>query len=168
MNMPQSLRKLMLIVHITASVGWIGAAGVFLALAIIGLTSPELHKVRAVYLALEIAALYVIVPLSLCSLVSGLVQSLGTSWGLFRHYWVLVKFLLTVFAAFVLLLQIEPIQYIADAAMAATFSVSDMHGARMSLILHSGGGILVLLVAMVLSVYKPRGITRYGWRKQNE
>ena len=33
---------------------------------------------------------------------------------------------------------------------------------------HAGGGLLVLLVAAVLNVYKPRGMTRYGWRKQHE
>jgi hypothetical protein len=26
----------------------------------------------------------------------------------------------------------------------------------------------VLLVILVLNVYKPRGMTRYGWRKQQE
>ena len=28
--------------------------------------------------------------------------------------------------------------------------------------------VAVLLVAVTLSVYKPRGMTRYGWRKQQE
>jgi hypothetical protein len=33
---------------------------------------------------------------------------------------------------------------------------------------HPGVGLLVLLVITVLNVYKPRGMTRYGWRKQQE
>ena len=35
-------------------------------------------------------------------------------------------------------------------------------------LLHAGGGLLVLLVAVTLSVYKPWGMTRYGRRKQHE
>ena len=29
-------------------------------------------------------------------------------------------------------------------------------------------GLVVLIVLTALSVYKPRGMTRYGWRKQQE
>jgi len=35
-------------------------------------------------------------------------------------------------------------------------------------LLHAGGGLLVLLVITVLNMYKPRGLTPYGWRKQYE
>ena len=35
-------------------------------------------------------------------------------------------------------------------------------------LLHSVGGLVVLLVVHVLNVYKPQGVTRYGWRKQQE
>jgi hypothetical protein len=28
--------------------------------------------------------------------------------------------------------------------------------------------LIALIVATVLGIYKPRGLTRYGWRKQNE
>ena len=37
-----------------------------------------------------------------------------------------------------------------------------------SYLLHSGGGLLALLVTTVLAVYKPQGLTPYGWRKQSE
>ena len=33
---------------------------------------------------------------------------------------------------------------------------------------HAGAALLLLLVAVTLSVYKPRGMTRYGQRKQHE
>jgi hypothetical protein len=33
---------------------------------------------------------------------------------------------------------------------------------------HSVGGLLVLLIPLVLNIYKPRGLTRYGWRRQHE
>ena len=124
--------------------------------------------VRAAYLAMELTAWFVIVPLSFASLLTGLVQSLGTTWGLFRHYWVLAKLLLTVLATIVLLLQMESISYIAGVAAETTLSSADLREARISLVVHAGGGLLVLLVPMILSVYKPRGMTRYGRRKQHE
>ena len=34
--------------------------------------------------------------------------------------------------------------------------------------LHAALALLVLLVATVLAVYKPQGMTPYGWRKQHE
>ena len=43
-------------------------------------------------------------PLCFASLFSGLVQSLGTEWGLFRHYWVLFKLLINVLPTALLLL----------------------------------------------------------------
>ncbi len=42
------------------------------------------------------------------------------------------------------------------------------HGGLGGDLLHAGGGLLVLLVITVLNVYKPRGMTPYGWRKQHE
>ncbi|WP_307847695.1 DUF2269 domain-containing protein [Metabacillus bambusae] len=154
--------------HITSTVGWIGAVAVFLALAIAGLTSQDDQMVRASYLSMELTAKFVIVPLSLVSLLSGLVQSFGTKWGLFRHYWVLVKFLLTLLSTIVLLLQLEPISYISGIAAETTLSNVNLRDTRLSLVLHASGGLLVLLVVTTLSVYKPRGMTRYGWRKQNK
>jgi hypothetical protein len=35
-------------------------------------------------------------------------------------------------------------------------------------LLHSIGGTIVLLVILVLNLYKPRGMTPYGWRKQQK
>jgi hypothetical protein len=123
---------------------------------------------RAAYLAMELTPRFVIVPLALASLLTGLIQSLGTPWGLFRHYWVLVKLLLTVFATIVLLVKMELIGYAARLAAEATLSRADLRAAGIQLVVHSAGGLLVLLVAAVLSVYKPPGMTRYGWRKQHE
>jgi hypothetical protein len=160
------LRKLTLTAHVASSVGWLGAVAGFLALAIAGVTSRDAQTVRAVYPAMDLMARFVIVPLALASLVTGLVQSLGTPWGLFRHYWVLIKFIITVVAAAVLLQKLGLISYLADVATETTVASGDLREERMSLVVHAGGGLLVLLVPTVLSIYKPRGLTRYGRRKQ--
>ena len=100
--MTSPLRKFALTAHVISSVGWLGAVAAFLALAVAGLTSRDAQLVRGSYLAMELTGWYVIVPLCLASLATGLVQSLITPWGLFRHYWVLVKFLITVVSAAIL------------------------------------------------------------------
>ena len=117
---------------------------------------------------MELTAWYVIVPLAFASLLTGLVSSLGTQWGLFRHYWVLFKFLLTIVAIIVLLLKLQPISYLAGTAAETALSSSDLRAVRSSLVAHAGGGLLVLLVATTLGVYKPRGMIPYRWRKEYE
>jgi hypothetical protein len=165
-SMAPQLRKLALTAHVASSVGSLGAVAGFLALAIAGLTSQDAQLVRAAYVAMELTAWFVILPLIVTSLLTGLVSSLGTTWGLFRHYWVLVKLLLNALVVIVLLLQMEPISYMADAAARTTLSSADLFGLRRSLVTHAAGGLLVLLVATVLGVYKPRGMTPYGARKE--
>jgi hypothetical protein len=168
MTMAPGLRKLVLTAHIVSSVGWLGAVAGFLALSVAGLTSQDPRLVRGVYVAMDLIVRQVIVPLALASLLIGIVQALGTTWGLFRHYWVLVKLLVTTAAIVVLLLQLEPIGLLARAAAEATLSSSEFRSARLSLVVHAGGGLIVLLVPTVLSVYKPRGMTPYGQRKQDQ
>ena len=168
MTMTPGLRKFALTAHVTSSVGWLGAVAGFLALAVAGLTSQDAQMVRAAYIASGLTAWFVIVPLSFASLLTGLVQALGTTWGLFRNYWVLAKFLLTVLTIIVLLLQMEGIGYMAGVAAETTLSSADLLGLRRTIRTHAAGGLLVLLVTTTLSVYKPRGMTRYGWRKQHE
>jgi hypothetical protein len=167
MIMTRSLSKFVLTAHITSSVGLLGTIAAFLALAIAGLTTHDSQITRSAYLAMPLIAQLVILPLAIASLLTGLIQSLGTSWGLFRHYWVLVKFLLTTFAAVVLLAKMELITYAAKLAGEAILPGADLRAVGFELVIHSAGGLLVLLVPVVLSVYKPRGLTSYG-RKQQE
>ena len=168
MTLTPGVRKLALTAHVTASVGWLGAVAGFLALAIAGLTSQDPQRVRAAYLAMELTGWYVIVPLSLASLITGLVQSLGTPWGLFRHYWVLIKLLINACASVLLLVHMKPTSYLAGAAATTTLSSADLRGVRIQLVADAAAALAILLVATVLSVYKPRGMTAYGRRKLRE
>ena len=165
MTMTPGLRKLALTAHVTSSVGWLGAAVAYLGLAAGALTSQDAGMARAAYLAMESITWFALVPLCLASLTTGLVQSLGTPWGLFRHYWVLFKLLLTVLATIVLLLNTRTVSFLAGVAAETESAVP---GALAGQILHAGVGSLVLLVATALAVNKPRGLTPYGWRKQQE
>ena len=167
MTMTPRLRKFALSTHLTLSVGWIGAVAAYIALDVAAATSQDAQTLRAAYLAMELIARYVIVPLAFASLLTGLVMSLGTKWGLFRHYWVLISLLLTIIATVVLLAETQTISYFADIAADPTTSSDDLRTLGSTLV-HSVGGTVVLLVITVLNVYKPRGLTPYGWRKQHE
>jgi len=167
-TMTPRVRKFALTAHITFSVGWLGAVVAYLALAIAGLTSRDAQMVRAAYLSMELIGWFVIVPFSLAALLTGLVQSLGTQWGLFRHYWIVVKFLLTTGATIVLLRHMQAVSRMSGVAAEPTLSSADFHALRIQLVVHAAGGLLVLLAATTLSVYKPWGMTPYGRRKQHE
>ena len=165
MTMTPSLRKLALTAHLTFSVGWIGAVVAYLALGVAALTSQDAQTVRAAWIAMELTGWFAIVPLALAALLTGVVISLGTPWGLFRHYWVVITLLLTVLATAVLLLHMPTVSFLTDVAREAEATELARLGGDL---FHPGAGLLVLLVIMGLNVYKPRGMTRYGWRKQQE
>lgn len=160
--MAPPLRKAALVAHVGSSVGWIGAVAVSLALAVAGLAASDGRSVRAVYLALEVVGWYGLVPFSVASLLTGLIQGLGSTWGVFRHYWVVVKLVMNLIATGVLLLYTQTLTALADTARAATSSVDELRNP--SPVVHAAAAIALLLVALVLSVYKPRGVTAYGRR----
>jgi hypothetical protein len=160
-SFPRALRKVVLTTHVVTSVGWLGAVVAYLALDVTAATSQDADLVRTAYAAMELVVMSAIVPLALASVVIGVVNALGTTWGLLRHWWVIVKLLLTLVATTVLLLQLPTVRMLAEASRSAA-DPRDLPGT----LAHSIGGLLVLVVVTALSTYKPRGLTRYGWRKQ--
>jgi hypothetical protein len=156
-------RRLALVAHVGTSVGWLGAVLSSLVLAVIGVASHDSALVRGIYPSLEAIGWYALIPLSVASLLTGLVQSLGTTWGLLRHYWVLVKLVMNLFATGVLLLYMQTLSYLAQAARAAPIDGTAGLGTP-SPVLHAAGAVVLLIAALVLSVFKPRGLTGYGRR----
>jgi hypothetical protein len=165
MIMKPGLRKLALSVHLTFSVGWIGAVVSYLALGLTAANSQDVETIRGAWMAMELVGWYVIVPLALASLLTGLIMALGTTWGLFRHYWVLISLALTVFSTVILLLHMPTVSSMADIALEAEGARLEALGGDLG---HPGIGLVVLLAVQVLNLYKPRGLTRYGWRKRQE
>ena len=166
--MTPGIRKFVRTAHITFTVGWLGAVAGFLALAIAGLTSKEAQTVRAAYIAMELITRFVLVPLSFIPLLlTGPLLSLGTPWGLFRHYWIMAKLVINILSTLILLLHMQPISYLAQVATEGTLSSADV-SLQVQMVVASGAASLALLLATGLAVYKPRGMTPYGWRKQYE
>lgn len=160
-------RKFLLVLHVSTSVSLMGAVAGFLVLAIVGLVNSDPTVGRSAYPAMNLLTRILILPLALVSLGVGVVQSLVTPWGLFRHWWIVAKLAINFIVLAVLLVQMRGIRLVAEAA-ASGGSLDGLFGVRASFIFHASGGLVALLVPLVLSIYKPRGLTRYGWRKQAE
>ncbi len=170
MIMSPGVRKLALTAHVASSVGWLGAVGAFLILSIAGLKSERTETVRSAYLAMNMIGQFAIVPLSLAALLTGLIQALGTQWGLFRHYWVLTKFTLTIVATLLLLLhQFNAVAVAATrVSLVPTGALPDVGRLGTQLVFDAAAALVVLLVTTTLSVYKPWGQIGYAERKHEE
>ena len=163
MRLSPRARRLSLTTHVIASVGWLGAVAATLVLAVAGVASQDVRTVRAVYPALEVVGWYALVPLSIASLLSGLTVSLGGKWGLFQHYWVVTKLVINVVASVLLLLYMTTLGTLAETAGSA----AELSAVRSSSpVLHASVALVLLVAAAILSIYKPAGRTRYGWRRQ--
>jgi len=92
--------------------------------------------------------------------------SLGTSWGLFRHYWVVLKLGITVFATVILLIYMGTFRQMAGVAADPVMDLAAVRNA--SPIVHAVLALALLLAATVLGVYKPFGMTAYGIRRLDE
>ncbi len=150
-------------VHIVLSVGWLGAVVSFLALTVWGIVVPDPRVVATAYLAAEPVVRFAIVPLGLGALLSGIIQSVGSPWGLFDYYWVLFKLMFTAVALVVLL------QYVPTVSYFARLAAGDLNNPAglWSYLLHSAGGLLILLLNTVLGVYKPPGLTPWARRRRD-
>jgi hypothetical protein len=166
--MNPNLRKFVRTAHVTVTVGWLGGVASFLVLAVTGLTSPDTELIRGAYLAMDLLTRYLILPLSLVPLLlTGPLLSLATPWGLLRHYWIVVKLVINILSTLILVVHLQPISYLAHVAAERTLSSAD-RGVQVQLVAAALAGLIALLVETALAVYKPRGLTPYGWRKKNE
>lgn len=93
--LPPRLRKIALSAHVVASVSWIGASVCLLALGLTGVLAGEPSVQRAAYIALGVLGSQVLVPVTWATLLSGILLSLGTKWGLFRYWWTLASLVAT-------------------------------------------------------------------------
>lgn len=158
----------MLTTHVIFSVGWLGAVAGFLALNIAALTSQNAQIVRSAYLAMDLIGWDVVLPSCLGALITGLVQSLGTQWGLFKHYWILIKFLLTAGSTFLLLLHMQLIREAARIASETPLPTIELHSLGNNLLTKAVAALLVLVATITISVYKPWGRIKSKQRDNNQ
>lgn len=153
-------KKIIVVLHALSSVGLLGSIVSFFALgcAALAATGDELPSTYSAAMLLN--SIYVIVPLALAANITGLILALKTHWGLFKHRWVLVKFMMTLFATVVLLIKLRLIFRVADCfGSSACLLESPRHG-ELELVVHAAMGFLVLLMPLVLTIFKPWGLVQ--------
>lgn len=161
MSLSPVLRRGLLAIHLVASVGWLGAIVVYLALGATAATTTDPAVIRSAWLGLDVALRLAIVPLAISTEVTGIAIAAGTRWGLLRHYWVAISLLLTTIS-FVVVVVHTPV-----VASTAAFARTASDGQLAQLggdVAHPAIGLVLLLVVHVLNVFKPRGLTRHGQR----
>lgn len=166
MTASRRVRRLGLTLHVLSAVGWLGGVGLALALAATALLSDDESTVRSALIALDASGWWYLLPLSVASLGTGVAQSLITKWGLLNHYWVVAKFAINAFAAGILLLYMQSLGHYASLARSTTTSLADLRDP--SPLIHTIGALVLLVAATALSIYKPPGLTRRGYRARQQ
>lgn len=157
-RLPRPVRRAFLVAHVTVSVGWLGISLCLLTLAVAGVRDPEAFAEPA-SIATKLFADWLLVPVALLSLVTGLVLSLGTPWGLARHRWVWVKFWLTLVATGLTVFAFEP-----GADEAAALAAAGEHVPGTDLLFPPAVSLSLYVFLTAVSVLKPWGPTRRGRR----
>ncbi|MDH6138345.1 hypothetical protein P3T35_000322 [Kitasatospora sp. GP30] len=159
-------RKTLLIVHLAASMSWLGLMLCLLTLGTAGLLTSSATTLRSAYLTMRLLGDALIVPLSLLTLLSGLALALGTPWRLFKYRWVTVKFWLTLAAAAASIVELTARLHEAARLVARhpAGTIADMHlgFTRYNLVIIPTVALSVYLTNVVLSVLKPSGLKPSG------
>ncbi|MFJ9692761.1 DUF2269 domain-containing protein [Kitasatospora sp. NPDC101183] len=154
-------RKYAVIAHIVSSVGWLGLMLCLLTLGATGLLTDSADTLRSAYRAMPLLGDVLVLPLSLLALLTGLVLSLGTPWGLFRYRWVAVKFWLTLAAAtasiFALTTRLHEAARLAARHPTGTIADMDLGFTRYNVVIIPSIALTVYVTCVVLSVLKPSG-----------
>ncbi|MFJ9849179.1 DUF2269 domain-containing protein [Streptomyces sp. NPDC101150] len=152
-------RRALLVVHVAVSVGWLGLTLGLLALSITGYTTASPDLAAVAYRAMKIFGDWLILPVALISLVSGLALSLGTRWGLARHRWVYVKFWLTLITVLLSAFSLRPgIDHLAAQAAAGNPTPD------IGLLVAPSVATATYVFITAISVLKPWGPTKRGGR----
>ncbi|WP_030259546.1 hypothetical protein [Streptomyces violens] len=164
-------RRATLVVHVVVSVGWLGLTLGLLALGIAASTAggaagadaaPQLAA--AAYRSMKIFIDWLIIPLAALTLVSGLVLSLGTPWGLAQHRWVVTKFWLTLGAVVATALALRTQIHAAVGAVAAGRPAPP----EPDLVVAPAVALTLYVFLTAISVLKPWGPTARGRRLRGE
>jgi hypothetical protein len=156
--------KFLLTAHVIVSVGWLGVVIAKIALKIIAMTTSNPTNVAALFFAAGRLS-FAFPPLAVLTIVTGVLLSLGTKWGLIQHYWVATKIMLT-FGVIITAVQLGTRIPQPTGQSMADISFLGLNSSPAALLLALTVTHLVLLVvATILSTYKPWGKTWFARRK---
>lgn len=154
--------RLLLTAHILVSAGWLGVVFAKLLLGLRAVASDAPAVSDPLYTATE-AVNVAFPPAAVATLVTGVLLSLGTRWGVLRYYWVATKLALCLGViatgvAFVDRLAQRSVSAPSPVRAIGEGTVLDVVSAPATLLISlSVAHVLMLGAATVLSVYKPWG-----------
>ncbi|MGP4109699.1 DUF2269 domain-containing protein [Streptomyces sp. 4N509B] len=163
-HLPRPARRAVLITHVTVSVSWLGLSLSLLLLAVTGATADTPEVAASAYRAMKLFGDWLLVPLALTTLATGLVLALGTPWGLAHHRWVYTKFWLTLIAATASTFAFRAGINEAAAEVDAGGTVTDTSG----LLFPPSVSLALYLFMTVISYLKPWGLTRRGQHARDQ
>ncbi|MBW5421935.1 DUF2269 domain-containing protein [Streptomyces sp. BG9H] len=163
MKLSRPARRATLVVHVVGAACWLGLTLGLVALALTAITTDSATATEAAVRSMKVFADWLVLPLALLTLVSGLLLSLGTQWGLARHRWVYTKFWLTLATTTAWVFALRPGIDDSVATVTAGHPITDTADLIAGPLVSLGA----YLFMTVLSVLKPWGLTRRG-RKQRD
>lgn len=155
-------RRAFLVVHVAASAGWPGLTLGLLALAVTAATTESGPMIEATCRSMKVFTDWLVIPVALLTLISGLVLSLRTKWGLARHRWVYTKFWLTLITITASLFALRPA---VNNAVDTISSGTPLTEPR-DLVMGPAVSLTTYIFMTVISVLKPWGLTRRGRRSR--
>ncbi|WP_410663302.1 hypothetical protein [Amycolatopsis sp. lyj-84] len=154
-------RKLWVMLHVGLSVSWLGIAVAMVVLSTVGYTTESAGLRHASYELMHVFDLFIVIPTMMLSILTGLVVSLGSKWGLVKHWWVLLKLLIALAIPAVAIVESQWVQELAERT---TDPAAEPGGTGLTLMICMIAFSAALWTATYLSVFKPGGKTRWGAR----
>ncbi|QKW07842.1 DUF2269 domain-containing protein [Streptomyces sp. NA04227] len=164
MKLRRPSRRAFLVLHVCASVGWLGLSLGLLALAITAAATGSPEAAEASYRSMKMFADWLLLPMAFTTLATGLVLSLGTQWGLLQHRWVSVKFWVSLIATGLTVFSLRPGINTAAAEAMAGEPVTD----TVNLVVAPSVALATYVFLTAVSLLKPWGLTRRGRKQRSQ
>jgi hypothetical protein len=163
-RMSRRRRKLVLTLHVITSVGWLGAAIAMTVLLIAGFVTSNPILRHSAFAFMHIYDLAIMIPLGYLALVTGVLLSVGTNWGLLRHWWIVTKLVLTV--AVLIFAGVFTSGWVLEAvSRTAENPMADLGVLAVQLVANVAAFNVVFWTNATISVFKPWGLTPRGQHK---
>ncbi|WP_419994956.1 hypothetical protein [Streptomyces boninensis] len=159
-RMRPATRKLVLTLHVIASVGLLGEVWALTSLNVYVTTSADADMAHTAYELMTVLTYTGGIPLSLTALATGVLLGLGTKWGVLRHVWTAGKLLLNLSVIIIGAALFQP-----EALAAAYENDTLTSGQQWRNVTAVTVQLIMLLTATALTIYKPKGRLLGGARR---
>lgn len=149
-------RKAVLVLHIASVGSWLGIDVVMAVLTFTALGTDSTSTKALCFRVLELVTVWPMTVSGLTCLVTGVLLALGSKYGLTKYWWVVVKLCLNLLLSTLVLVALRP----GVAELADRGEVNDLAVPIGDMIYPAIVSPTLLMVAVILSVFKPWGLLR--------